>query len=96
MYFITTVQDNINTYSERTVGFYKTFKKAEEAIVSNVCDIFENGYYNYAIITKIYDGIYPRKEEIAYYKYTAKHKTIERIDRKDVTLAKDFSPYIIG
>ena len=43
----------------RCVGYYHEFDVAEWAVVNNNGDIYENGYYPYAVIEQVEPGIYP-------------------------------------
>jgi hypothetical protein len=55
------------TKSHRTVGFFFDIKKAENAILNNAGDMFECDF-NYAMIEKLNEGIYPHSEVIKCYK----------------------------
>lgn len=46
----------------RNWGFYNTFAEAEEVIMENITDIYENAYYNYGIINIAVPGIAVRYE----------------------------------
>lgn len=57
----------------RTVGFFRTFKAAENVIKNNSGDISELNYYNAAVIEKVKFGLYPiPKEEFWYLMETKK------------------------
>lgn len=57
----------------RTVGFFKTFKAAENVIKNNSGDISELNYYNAAVIEKTNFGLYPiPKKEFWYLMETKK------------------------
>ena len=43
----------------RTVGFFTSFKRAEDVIKNNFGDISELNYYNAAVIEKVDMGLYP-------------------------------------
>ena len=60
---ITTVRGALDAGS-RCVGFYHDFEKACDVVQRNICDINEMGYYPYAVIEVVGEGIYayPRKE----------------------------------
>jgi hypothetical protein len=62
IYTITTIrEDNLR---RRTPGYFRTFDDARYTVVHNDCDISEDGYYKYAVIEKVCDGLYtvPRDE----------------------------------
>ena len=42
---------------ERTWGYYFDYSNAEKAIINNITDIFEMGYYNYAVISEMRPGV---------------------------------------
>ena len=42
----------------RTVGYYPTLEEAREAVETNCCDIYEAGYYPYAMIEDVRPGLY--------------------------------------
>lgn len=65
MYFVTTI-DNDRT---RCVGYFKNFNKAEEIIINNVGDIYEDGYYKWAIIEKIEEGLYQHDLKPIWYEW---------------------------
>jgi len=55
-YFVTTIRKNFQC---RTVGWYSELKDAEECVEKNYCDIYEDGYYPFAVIEEVKEGIYP-------------------------------------
>jgi len=68
--FFIDAKGNIN-YS-RNWGWFPTKAQAEDIIINNITDIFEHGYYNYAMINEVPPGIcvgHLRKENwyIAHY-----------------------------
>lgn len=52
---------------DRMWGWYSKFSSAEKSVLENHTDIFEYGYYNMAVITKIYEGVCALGEEIQWY-----------------------------
>jgi hypothetical protein len=53
--------------SKLRVGLFETQKEAEEIVLSNACDISEDGYYQYAVIEEVGFGLYGlsgEKEEV--------------------------------
>lgn len=72
MYFIITInfdRESRRIERERTVGFYDNVDLANTTILNNTCDIFEDGYYRYAAILYIEQGLYPDSEVIQWYEY---------------------------
>lgn len=61
MYFITTIErlpDVVESYGcTRCVGYYESFKDAEDSVINNDFNIFEY-LYDYCVIEKIEQGIY--------------------------------------
>lgn len=68
------IEKDINAFAnvafgdKRTVGFYNSFKDAENAVVNNVCDICEC-LYRYALIEQTEEGMYPDTLTRWLYKY---------------------------
>lgn len=63
IYTITTVRHALQAGS-RAVGFYYDQEVAIDNLVNNVMDIYEEGYYPYAVIECLTQGVYvyPREE----------------------------------
>jgi len=71
MYFITTVTDIENKdFGTRCVGYLESLDDAVEIVKGNCCDICEYTY-EYAVIEKVDEGLYPfsEKEEQLWFKY---------------------------
>lgn len=66
IYLITTFAisslPNSNTYNElvryRTVGFFDSKKDAFKILYGNCWDLWEAGYYPYAVIEEVKEGLY--------------------------------------
>ena len=41
----------------RTWGFYKDFETAQKCVLENWTDLYEMGYYNYALINEMPEGV---------------------------------------
>lgn len=99
LYFITTIRlNNGDIDDQRPVGFFGSEQEAQLRIENDSCGIFECGYYQYAVIVKIKEGLYPDQQEIQWFEYSESTETIGKIDKpalKD-SLNQDFRPYIIG
>jgi len=63
IFIVTTIRHALNVGS-RAVGYFNTFKEAEDALVNNIMDINECGYYPFAVIEPTTPGFYtiPREE----------------------------------
>ena len=66
MYFITTFDSKDG--DTRCVGYFKTFKQAENAVLNNTFDIWET-CYDYAIIENIPEGLYQYDFHPTWYKF---------------------------
>lgn len=99
MYFLTTVrlrEDQVD--DQRPVGYFRTFKDAALCAKKNRCDIFEDGYYDYAIVIYIEPGLYPNTRQEQWYAFNREERIGYEID-EPVLIDKfghNFSPYIIG
>lgn len=70
MYFILTIGfKNGEIAHQRCIGYYRHFETAQKRVLDNACDMFEDGYYNYAIVAKLEQGIYPQLGHIEYQWY---------------------------
>ena len=78
----------------RTVGYYNEHSIAEDIIKKNTCDIFEDGYYNYACITEIKQGLYKMQNDIQWFEYNADNQSITTISKPE--LLDNFDLYIFG
>ncbi len=95
MYFITTIRfNNEGIDDQRTVGFFRSFKDAALCVKLNRCDIFEDGYYQYATITQVDQGLYPCTETLLWYEFDKQNFKGKEISTPDNLV--DFRPYIVG
>lgn len=100
MYFITTIGIKADgSTRERTIAMYKDFDKAKIRILENACDIFENGYYKWAVISKISEGIYPLDylfdKNNAWFFYNKEKNEIKELKERPKGLI-DYNLYVIG
>lgn len=99
MYFISTIRLNAEGIDDqRPIGYFDTAEKAALRVENNVCDIFEDGYYQYAVIIEIFDGLYPSQREIQWYSFDKDTRLGYKIGRpklKNID-GQDFRPYILG
>ncbi len=103
-YFIATYQnikkdrlglfDNGGSY--RVVGFFEDFATAEKCVLENWGDIYENGYYKYAVIEALEPGLYSTCLTPIFYKWEGDPKTggYKRIKRPAIT--KGLTGFTIG
>ena len=98
MYFVTTLRVLDKVIDDcRTVGYYKDYDKAFDACRNNICDIFEDGYYNYAVITFLEEGLYPDGAEQQWFKFNKTNSAdpILEYHKRPDEIGK-YKPYIIG
>ena len=60
VYFVRTINDidKFGTTGGRTVGYYETLEEAKKCVSENWGDIYEDGYYKYAVIEGVEPGLY--------------------------------------
>lgn len=99
MYFVTTLRvlDKDVVDDCRTVGYFSSYGEAYDCCKFNRCDIFEDGFYNYAVITAIEEGLYSTQTEQQWFKRNHAG-TIDAIleYHKRPDMIKNYRPYIIG
>lgn len=99
MYFVTTLRvlDKDVVDDCRTVGYFTSYGEAYDCCKFNKCDIFEDGFYNYAVITAIEEGLYLTQTEQQWFKRNHSG-TIDAIleYHKRPDIIKNYRPYIIG
>lgn len=70
MYFVNTFKDTISPQN-RCVGYFKSFDDAKRIILNNIGDIYECGYYPYAMIEKIEEGLYSNSRIVTFFKWSS-------------------------
>lgn len=80
MYFITTVSEK---NGNRCVGYYANEQDAIDAVTYNACDLNEAGYYPYAIIENVEEGLYQYDQSPIWFKYNEDTEEYEKSDRPD-------------
>ena len=100
MYFITVVKlgENNVVDSYKVVGYVSDSNEADRAVTENVNNIFDEGRYQYAIISKVDTGFFPSIEDQQWYSYTMEDDyRFILIDKCDAPEGLDeFEPYIMG
>lgn len=96
IFTVTTVRraNNPLCASPRTVAWYKTFKSAERAILNNACDMYEDGYYPYAVIEEIGPGMYPEVKKETWFEWDTNKKAY--VPCKKPELFKNVVSFSIG
>jgi hypothetical protein len=90
VYFVATIR-NIYTESTRVVGYFKTLEEAKTCVETNSGDIYENGYYKYAVIEDLKPGLYPQCQNPIFYEWFGDNDTGSY---KEVSKPKDFESFI--
>lgn len=77
----------------RLWGWYTKFEDAEKAVLENHTDIFEDGYYEHAVIEEIPEGVCATAKEVWFYEAVYKDEprefgksydpVIRRVDRPE-------------
>ena len=64
VYFIATIRniDIEGTAGTRVVGYYEDLETARKAVEENWGDLYEDGYYKYAVIEDVEPGLYRSDE----------------------------------
>jgi len=63
----------------RTPGYYLTAEQCFRCINNNICDIFEDGYYNFAVIESIEPGLYQDGRDIQWFYYDKKNNMVSTV-----------------
>lgn len=71
IYIVITSVDDRFINSQRVVGYFNKLKEAQNIVTHNICDIWEYSY-DYAMIVRIDEGLYPSGFERYIYKYDEK------------------------
>ena len=99
MYFISTIRIAGCIVDDcRTICFTSNYGDAYQSVLNNAVDMFENGYYQYAVITFMKEGeFYPSQVEQQWFQFKPLQDggyDISTIDKPHEL--KDYRPYIIG
>ena len=82
VYFVATMRSLENT-STRTVGYFKTQKDAIRCVEGNYGDIYEEGFYKYAIIECVSDGLYQYDLNPLFFEWNKEKQQYIRIERPE-------------
>lgn len=106
MYFISTIRIAGCIVDDcRTICFTSNYGDAYQSVLNNVVDMFENGYYQYAVITFMKEGeFYPSQVEQQWFQFKPLTDDIYKVNSNDYEIVtidkphelKDYRPYIIG
>ena len=70
-------------FSTRTVGWYSSKKDAEDCVLNNYGDIYEDGCYQYATIEEVHEGLYPFVEHSWWFKWDKEKGGYQPIDKPE-------------
>lgn len=79
---ITTVRLENGNWNTRCVGYYLNRTKAINAVRENIHDIYEMGYYPYAVVESVGQGIYYLNREEIWFKWNEAREKYEMLDEK--------------
>lgn len=66
---------------DRAPGYFRKLDEAFDCISRNCGDMFEDGYYNYAVIEQIGQGLYPNIREVQWFFYNRGDGSILTVER---------------
>ena len=78
MYFITSISEK---HGNRCVGYVSKLKDAINIVESNAYDLWEAGYYPYAVIENVKEGIYQYDQNPLWFTYNEEKDTYEKSKR---------------
>ena len=95
MYFITTITnlpgENVpftderrKKHRSRCVGYFESLERAANLVESNACDLHET-IYEFAVIEKLGEGIYPTPEEEHWFAFNDALDRYEPIEKPSET-----------
>jgi hypothetical protein len=82
IYTITTVRGYLAGGS-RAVGYFHSFEDADVALRDNVMDINECGYYPYAVIEPVEEGIYMHPRDEHWYRFNKEKDQYEPCEKPE-------------
>lgn len=96
MYFLSTLRVLDSVVDDcRTLGMFQSYGDLYRDVMENRMDMFEDGYYNYAVISYIKEGYYPEIVEQQWFSYYRKDfGCVYTINRPKEL--KDYVLYIMG
>ena len=90
VYFVATIRDIDveGTMGTRTVGYFEDLETAEKCVKENWEDIYEAGYYKYAVIEDVEPGLYQSCESTPIF-FKWKDGSYQEIDKP-----KELEPFV--
>lgn len=78
IYTVTTFRDSL-LRSPRCVGWFHDPQRAQACVERNDGNIHEDGYYTYAVVEEVNEGLYPDTPTTWFYEWSYKTKRYEAI-----------------
>lgn len=78
MYFITSISEK---HGNRCVGYVSKLDEAIDIVKNNYADLNEAGYYPYAVIENVEEGIYRYDQNPIWFKFNETMETYEKSER---------------
>lgn len=83
----------------RTWGWLPTAEEAAEAVLTNLSDMFEQGWYRYAVVEEVPPGLCPLNRVVSWYEATyvpgSNTPTVTRLEAAPEGLA-DICAFSVG
>lgn len=64
----------------RCWGWFKDKKRAIQAVMNNETDMFELGWYTYAVVEEVPSGIIPISKALGWFEFDHKKKTVKKTE----------------
>jgi hypothetical protein len=80
-------ENNIKSRGKSTIGFMHDKQKAIQLVLDNACDIHEGGFYPYALVNEVPEGIYginpklPPSERLTWFLWDNESNCYKIIDK---------------
>lgn len=78
MYFITSISEK---HGNRCIGYVSKLEDAMKIVEENQCDLWEAGYYPYAVIENIEEGIYQYDQSPIWFTFNEETERYNKSDR---------------
>jgi len=78
----------------RVWGWFRDKRRAMASVMCNSTDMFEEGYYTYAVVEGVTSGLIPYAKQIQWFKYDHKKKTVTKIEKP--AFSKSIVNYSMG
>lgn len=97
IYTITTINIHpANDFRSRVVGYFNNFEQANNAVINNLGDINEHGWYNYVVVEEVNEGLYPLTDNRWIYKFDYITKQYAILNLEEDKIAENYFLETIG